>query len=176
MAERLIDRLTDYLKTAQGKIVFLKDIRVALNIEPGSKDDTNLRTHMSTDMVQKKIISPSGKNDGAYKVIKPVLPVRVFLPGRERRPPFELIFPRAFDTGMQMDFAEHIVVREGDLITLGGVKSKGKTTLCLAFCAENIDKNPVLMGNEYTVLVEDKFEPAPRFIKRLDKIAETICW
>ena len=33
------------------------------------------------------------------------------------------------------------------------------------FCGENIDKNPVLMGNEYTTIDE---EPTPRFLNRLD--------
>ncbi len=113
---------------------------------------------------------------GRYHRVLQVNPVKVFLPGRERRPLFDLRFPKDAGTGMEMSFAEHLVIREGDLITLGGVKSKGKTTLCLNFNAENLDKYPVLMGNEYTVLVKGEFEPAPRLLHRLDKMAEWVQW
>ena len=174
MEERLSDKLVEYLKTAQGRRVNLKDIRQFLNIGPGSKEDQNLRTQMSTTMVTRRLVSPSGYNDGIYKVITQVKPVSVFSKTRERRPPFELLFPRDSDREMEMDFASAIVIREGDVITLGGVKNKGKTLLCISFCAENIDRFPiVLMGNEYTRSVEDKetgkliFEPAPRFYNRL---------
>lgn len=176
MAERLSDRLIEYLKLAEGKFVHLKDIRVALNIQPGSRDDANLRTQMSETMVKNKIVSPSGKNDGIYKVVKQVQPVPVFSIPRERKPVFDLNFPRDFNTDMELEFAEHIVFREGDLITLGGVKSKGKTLLCLNLCAMNIDKKPVLMGNEYTVSVNGKYEPAPRFFNRLDTMSQWIEW
>jgi len=172
----LIDRLREYMASSQGKIVNLKDLRVAFKIEPGSSSDTLLRTHMSTTLVKEGIVVSSGRKDGDYKVITQVKPVRVFLPGRERRPPFDLIFPKDFDTGMEMDFAEDVVIREGDLVTLGGVKSKGKTHLCLNFTAQNLDKAPVLMGNEYTAFIEDRYEPTARFLNRLDKMGEWVEW
>jgi hypothetical protein len=117
-----------------------------------------------------------------YKVVTPVKPVQIFGTQRERRPPFELGFPRDFSTQEEMTFAKDVVVREGDLITLGGVKSKGKTTLCLQFCAENVNRNPILMGNEYTTLIEDKetgmttYEPVSRFLNRLDTMKEWVDW
>ena len=76
---------------------------------------------------------------GLYKQIKHAKPVRVFDKSRERRPPFNLIFPKDFDTGMEMDFSEHIVIREGDLVEIGGQSNWGKTTLALNFLGENID-------------------------------------
>ncbi len=176
MIKRLTDSLIEYLKQAQGKIVYLKDIRVALNIEPGSKDDSNLRTQMSTTLVNNKIVSPSGKHDGAYRVIKPVYPVPLFSVQRENHPPFILRFPTIYDTDMELDFAEDIVIREGDLITIGGVKSKGKTQLCLSFCAENIEKRPILMGNEYTTMIDGVYEPTPRFYNRLQKMRNGTDW
>lgn len=175
-AERLSDKLTEYLRGAQGRRVSLKDIREYLKIETGSKDDQNLRTQMSTTMVAKKIVAHSGLNDGYYKVIKKVNPVRVFTPGRERRPIFELRFPMDKEKEIEIPIADHIVLREGDLVTLGGVKSKGKTTLCINFLAENIDKCPVLMGNEYTVAVGEGFDPAPRFLSRLDRMGGWVDW
>ncbi|KKK87051.1 hypothetical protein LCGC14_2757120, partial [marine sediment metagenome] len=91
---------------------------------------------------------------------------------RERRPPFKLFFPKDFGTGMEMLFAEDIVVREGDLIEIGGQSNWGKTTLALNFTGENIDYLPILMGNEYTTRVgdTDEYEPTPRFLNRLDNM------
>lgn len=176
MPDRLSDKLREYLSAAQGRVVYLKDIREFLKIEPGSTDDTNLRVQMSSILVKDKIVSPSGYSDGSYKVIQQVKPVQVFTANRERRPTVGLNFPRDFSTGEEMGFAEYIMVREGDLITIGGVKSTGKTHQCLSFCAENIDNYPVLMGNEYTVMVEGVYEPAPRFLLRLDRMAEWVTW
>jgi len=181
MTERLSDRLRDFLKTAQGKDVDLAYLRRELHIDPNSSADANLRTLLSGILTKEKLVRGSGRRDGVYKVIKQVQPVRVFVPGRERRPKFELWFPKDAETQMELSFAGHVVVREGDLITLGGVKSKGKTTLCLGFTGANIDKGPVLMGNEYTQLVpsengEDVYEPAPRFFNRLDTMKEWVEW
>jgi len=109
---------------------------------------------------------------GLYKKVKPVYPVSVYGKPRERREPFTLFFPKDFDRDVEMDFAERIVVREGDLILLGGRGNQGKTTLAMNFCGENIDYNPVLMGNEYTIRVgdTDEYEPTPRFLNRLDNM------
>jgi hypothetical protein len=114
-----------------------------------------------TRLVGEKKIKRIGR--GYYKKIKVVKPVKVF--GRERRPPITIRFPRAQDTGEEFCFAQDIVFREGDAITLGGVSNYGKTTLCINFCGENIHSHPVLMGNEYTDLGG---EPMPRFLSRLD--------
>jgi len=173
----LKERVLKYLVPAQGRRVSLKDVRHDLKIEPGSTDDDNLRQLFSRTLVKERIVTPSGYNDGSYRVVKQVTPVRVFIPDRTRRPPFKLIFPKDFNTGMELDFAPYIVVREGDLITLGGVKSKGKTLLCLGFTSENIDFRPILMGNEYTQMAEDGgFDVAPRFLDRLDTMSEWVEW
>jgi len=171
MAERLSDKLREYLQTAQGRVVNLKDLRVELRIDPNSPTWESLGREMRR-LVAEKIVRPSGRNDGVYKVVTQVKPVRVFIKDRERRIPFQLFFPKDFDTGMEMNFAEHIVIREGDIITIGGVSNYGKTCLALNFCGENIDYFPVLMGNEYTTRIGDTdlYEPTPRFINRLDNM------
>lgn len=173
MPERLIDTLKDYLLLSQGKDVDIRDIRSYLKIEPGSSDDDNLRKLMSESMVKQKVVRPSGRRDGFYKVVTKVSAVSVFGKQRERRPVFNLFFPRDYDTGEEMDFASSVVVREGDIITVGGVSNFGKTTLALNFCGENISRNPVLMGNEYTTLNGEtgEFEPTPRFLNRLDTMS-----
>jgi hypothetical protein len=118
---------------------------------------------MNVEMVNEKIVKPSGKRDGVFKVVKQVKPVSVF--GRERRPPIDILFPKDFDTGMEFPFADNVILREGDLILIAGVSNFGKTALCLNFCGENINKHPILMGNEYTTI---DHLPSSRFLNRLD--------
>lgn len=173
MAERLSDKLREYLQKVQGRVVNLKDLRTELRIDPASPSWDTLKTLMwNFSRGEGKLVKPSGLNDGFYKVVTQVKPVRVFIKERERKPPFELFFPRDFDTFMEMSFAEHIVMREGDLMQIGGQSNYGKTCLALNFCAENIDYLPILMGNEYTTRVgdTDEYEPTPRFLNRLDSM------
>ena len=165
-------RLREILKTAQGKEVNLADLRKELNIDPSSSANANLRMLMSVNFVNQGLVKPSGRRDGVYKVIKRVEPVRVFIPGRELRPEVDLRFPEDKATGMEIGIAEEFVIREGDLITLGGVKNRGKTLLCLNFAAVNIDRRPILMGNEYTVLTKEGWEPQQRFLSRLKRMAK----
>jgi len=165
LTERLSDKLKEYLSLSQGRDVDIKDIRTFLKIEPGSNDDDNLRKLMSRNLVEQKVVTPSGKGDGRYHVITQIKPVSVY--GRERRPPIRLNFPRCFDSMLELPFAGDIVTREGDLILIAGVSNFGKTALCLNFLSENIEANPVLMGNEYTTIDN---EPSSRFLNRLDNM------
>lgn len=169
MPERLSDRLREFLKMAQGRNVDLKYLRTELKIDPSSPSWDTLKVLMH-NLVKEKIVRPSGLNDGAYHVVRQVRPVKVFIKDRERRPPFELIFPKDFDTGAEVEFAESIVIREGDALIVGGQSNWGKTTWALNFCGENIKHNPVLMGNEYTTRIgdTDEYGPTPRFLNRLD--------
>jgi len=175
MARQLLAELVEFLGKAQGKEVSLNYLRSELKIDPSSTSWNSIRTMMCR-LADENIVKPTGRKDGTFKVITQVKPVEVFGEKRVRKPVFPLIFPRDFNTQEEMDFFKSITVREGDLITIGGIKSAGKTALCLNICAENIDKKPVLMGNEYTVSVEGEFEPAPRFLSRLDKMGEWYNW
>jgi hypothetical protein len=171
VVERLSDRLRDFLWKAQGRDVDLKYLRAELKIDPSSPSWESIKVLMH-NLAKEKVVRPSGRNDGNYHVVRQVKPVKVFVKERERRLPFQLIFPRDFNTMMEMLFAEYIVIREGDLISIGGVSNYGKTTMAMNFCGENIDKNPVLMGNEFTTRVgdTDEYEPTPRFLNRLDNM------
>jgi len=164
MPEQLSSKLEELLKTAQGKEVSLDQLRAELRIEPGTKPWHSIRVLMH-NLAERKVVKPSGRKDGIYKVIQQIKPIRVF--GRERRPPVRLNFPTARDTGLELSFAEDIIFREGDMVLLSGQSNYGKTALCLNFCGENLDMWPNLMGNEYTS-VED--EPMPRFLNRLDSM------
>ncbi|KKM26882.1 hypothetical protein LCGC14_1580280 [marine sediment metagenome] len=173
MPPRLSDRLREYLRATQGRVVNLKDIRAELKIDPASNAWDTVKALMHNfSKGEDKLVRPSGLNDGYYKVVTQVKPVKVFVEGRERRPPFKLFFPRGFEADAKMDFGEDIVIREGDLVSIGGQSNWGKTTLALNFCGENIQYNPILMGNEYTTRIgdTDEYEPTPRFLNRLDSM------
>jgi len=162
---RLSDKVKEFLMAAQGKEVSLDYLRKELKLDPNRPEWQSLRKLMSDDLVKAGLVKPSGRNDGVYKVITQVKPIKVF--GRERRGRINFNFPIAFDTQEEMCFARDIIFREGDLILISGRSNFGKTTLCLNFCAQNIEQEPVLMGNEYTTLDN---EPAPRFLDRIDKM------
>jgi len=178
MSEISTQEVREFLSKIQGRKITLRELRAEFNILPGTKSFDAIRNIMF-QLAEQKIVKAGGR--GEYKVITQVKPVRVFAPGRERHPRFDLRFPQDAETQMEMLFADSVVVREGDLITLGGVKSKSKTLLCLLFTAMNIDKNPVLMGNEYTQLVpsengKEEYEPSARFFNRLDTMREWVEW
>lgn len=174
MAEITTADVKDLLAGFQGQEITLDKIRHELEVEKGSKAFEAVR-NIVFQLAEAGVVRYISR--GNYKVIKPVKPVQVFGTHRERRPLYPLVFPKDFDTGMEMDFAGFLNVREGDLVTLGGVKSKGKTTICMSLIGENIDKNPLLMGNEYTVIGENgEPEPSPRWLSRMDKMAEWVQW
>ena len=174
MAEITPDIVREHLAKIEGQNITVQGLRQEFNLLPGTKSFDNIRSIVHR-LVQQKILREVGRR-GEYRVIKQIQPVRVFIPGRERRPVFNLRFPQDRQRQIEIDIAESIIIREGDLITIGGVKSKGKTAMCLNFAAENIDKRPVLMGNEYTVFTEGEYQPAPRFFNRLEDMKEWTNW
>ena len=155
--------LKEFLSKSQGKVVTYRFIRTEMGLKPGGKSWNNLRPQMAR-LVEEKIVRPTGRNPGEFKVVTQVKRVIVFDKKREKSPPFDLAFPYDYDTEEELPFAKDIVIREGDIILIGGDGNYGKTLLALLFCGVNIDKFPVLMGNEYT---SGNGEPTPRFINRL---------
>ena len=162
MAQKLSVVLREFLKNAQGKHVSLTHLRKELKIKPESPAWDGIRVLMHR-LVQEKVVKPSGKNDGTFKVITEVQPVVVF--EAERRPPIAINFPRDYNTQDQIPIYSELILREGDLILISGQSNAGKTALCINLCAENLESHPVLMGNEYTTL---DGEPSSRFLNRLD--------
>lgn len=164
MAERLSDRLKQLLTDIQGREISLKDLRNELQIDPSSPAWDGIRQQMS-NLAKQKIVKPSGRNDGVYKVIQQVKPVKVF--GRVTSEPFKLNFPKDYSTQKEMKFAKDIVFRAGDMILISGRSNFGKTALCMNILAENIDSHPVIMGNEYTTIDD---QPTDRFVNRLTQM------
>ena len=175
MAEITTAEIKAYLEPLQGKELTLNQVRDDFNILKGSKSWDSIRG-IFFQLTEQRIVRPVGQRSGVYKVITKVEPVRVFDLNRQDRPPFELTFPRNFDTMMEMDFAEDIIIREGDIILIAGMSNFFKTGMCLNFCGENIDKHPVLMGNEYTIQTETGYDVAPRFYNRVKAMSEWIQW
>lgn len=162
MAEITIENVRGFLKPYEGQKITIGELRRELKIEQADKSFDGIRVIMFR-LVVDGVIKNTGRR-GEYKVIKQVKPVPIFSVQRERRPPFNLIFPKDFDTGMEFPFADSVVIREGDLINLSGVSNWGKTALSMNYLGENIDQNPVLLGNEFT----RNDEPEARFLSRLD--------
>lgn len=166
--ERLIDRLRDYLATSQGREVHLRDIRAFLKIEPGSNDDTNLRTQMSTTLVSDKIVKPSGRSDGVYKVLLPIIPITRI--NKKDVPPLDFRFPRNYNQdGCGFGFEDLVEIFPGDMIVLSGRSNYGKTVMALSLMAENLGiLKAVVMGSEYTASASELSPKFERRIKRMD--------
>jgi hypothetical protein len=117
MAEITAIEIKNYLSMIQGKEVTLGDLRKEFNVLPGSKSFDAIRNIMF-QLAEQKVVRPSGKKNGAYKVVTQVFPVKIFGIQRERRPAFELTFPRDYMTKEEMTFAQDIIIREGDLVLI----------------------------------------------------------
>ena len=164
MPEITTAEIREYLRAYQGKTVTLDNIRREFNIQQGTRSFNAVRNVMF-QLAEQKIVKATGIKAGEYKVLVPVSPIKVY--GRDRRPPVRLQFPRDRDTLEEMIIVDDIILREGDLILISGQSNFGKTGICLNFAGENIESNPVLMGNEYTTLDN---EPSSRFLNRLDNM------
>ena len=171
MSDSLTKAAREFLFGQQGKIVDYDIMRRELMINPEKPAWENIRWVMKR-LEGEKIFRSTGRKAGQYKVITQVKPVSVFSKTRERRPAFDLAFPRDMDAEEEMTFADDIVIREGDAVVIGGVSNYGKTAIALNFCGENIDHHPVLMGNEYTSYdsESEEYEPKARFLDRLDSM------
>tara|TARA_Y100000310_G_scaffold64447_1_gene59970 strand:- start:3125 stop:4144 length:1020 start_codon:yes stop_codon:yes gene_type:complete len=159
----------DFLLQRQGEKTSLKEIRLELNISQGSRSFDAVRNILFQLAEQREVV-PLGQ--GFFRVVKQVSPVQVF--GKKPASEKQLLFPRCYDTGLEMSFGEDIIMREGDLILLSGRSNFGKTALCLNFCGANIALHPILMGNEYTTLGEEP-APKPRFLHALANM-EWVNW
>lgn len=167
--ERLSDKLLEYLRTAINREVNLKDIRTFLKIEPGSKDDQNLRVQMAVSMVKNKVVKPSGKGDGTYKVLEPVIPVDFSLNGGDQEGILNVNYPRSYIDDTTFGLDNLVELSQGDFILITGETNYGKTAIALSFLGENLGlfSNSVLMGNEYT---SSEGEISPKLKRRLRRM------
>jgi len=171
-----IEDVRTFLKKWEGQEITLTTLRSELGILQYDKDGKPTKgfddiRDIVFSLTEQKILRHTKR--GVYMVVKQVTPVQVFGVNREDRLPFDLVFPRDFDSMMEMDFAKDVVIREGDLVLISGQSNFGKTLLCFSFCGENIDKHPVLMGNEYTIVTDTGYDVSPRFYNRMKAMSNT---
>lgn len=167
MAERLSDRLKEFLKTAEGRNVDLTYLRRELHIDPNSSADTNLRTLLSVNLVREKIVRPSGKRDGVYWVVKKVEPVN-WWNNEISEEPINFLFPRSHEDETEFSIEDCAEIFPGDMILIAGTSNFGKTTLALNILGENLALMPcVLMGSEYTA---SDGKISPKFKRRMNRM------
>lgn len=169
MTERLSDRVKGYLSTAIGREVHLRDIRTFLQIEPGGKDDQNLRVLMSVNLVKDKVVKPSGRGDGMYKVLEPIHPVKFSLNGDEEEGILDVRYPRSYIDDTAFGFEDKVELSQDDLILITGETNFGKTVMALSFLGENLGlfADSILMGSEY---VSSAGEITPKLKRRLRRM------
>ena len=169
MIERLSDKVREYLATAIGREVNLRDIRTYLKIEPGGKDDQNLRVLMSVNLYRDKVVKPSGRNDGIYRVLEPIKPVDFSLNGEDSEGVLDVKFPRSYIDDTTFGLEDIVELSEGDLILITGETNYGKTAMALSLLGENLGLFPktILMGSEYT---SSAGEISPKLKRRLRRM------
>ena len=167
MTERLSDKLRDFLKTCEGRDVDLASLRREFNIEPGSPAATNLRTLMSSNLAKERVVKPTGRRDGVYHVIKPIVPVK-WWEDTENEEPLNFMFPRGYGDCTTFGIEDCVEVYAGDMILLDGPSNYGKTALACSILGENVGlMNCVLMGSEYTA---SDGKISPKFKRRMKRM------
>jgi len=147
----------------------MRDIRTYLQIEPGGRDDQNLRVLMSTNFVKDKVVKPSGRGDGVYHVLTPIVPVNFSLDGADSEGVLEVNFPRSYIDDSTFGLADLVELSQSDLVLITGETNYGKTAIALSFLGENLGLLPtsILMGSEYT---SSAGEISPKLKRRLRRM------
>jgi len=166
MTERLSDRLREFLSTCEGRDVSLKYLRAELKIDPNSPAWNGVREYLR-QFVKKRIIKPSGRNDGFYRVVKQVEPVN-WWNDEISEDPINFLFPRSHEDDTEFGIEDLVEVFSGDMILIAGTSNFGKTTLALNILGENLALMPcALMGSEYTA-ADGKV--SPKFKRRMNRM------
>ena len=168
MAERLIDKLRQLLASAEGREVTLRQLRDELRLEPGSAAWESIRMSMK-QLEKQKVVKPSGRSDGMYKVLLPIQPVVFSLDGDDKEGILAVRFPRSYIDDSSFGLEDFIELSEGDLVVVTGETNYGKTTIALTILGENLGllKGNVLMGTEYT---SSAGEISPKLKRRLRRM------
>jgi len=171
LADRLIDKLRDFLRDAEGKEVSLRYLRDELRLNPERPEWESIRQSMRL-LEKQAIIKSTGRNDGTYKVLRQVKPVPWW--DGNNAEPLNFRFPRAYDDGSEFGIEDLVEVFAGDMILIAGASNYWKTGFALSLLGENLDLFPLprLMGSEYTA-ADGKI--SPKFKRRLNRM-EWVKW
>ena len=104
---------------------------------------------MSSTLVSKRVVKPSGLGDGNYKVLLPVEPVNWWDSNIDEEP-LDFKFPRCYEDGSEFGIEDFVEVFAGDLILITGRTNYGKTAVALSIMGENLGlfKGTTLLGSE----------------------------
>ena len=168
MAERLIDRLRELLTSAEGREVTLRQLRDELRLEPGTPAWESIRMSMSLLSTQ-KVVKPSGRSDGVYKVLIPIKPVVFSLDGDDKEGILPVCFPRSYIDDTTFGLEDMVELSEGDQVLITGETNFGKSTIAHSFLGENLGLFPEsdLMGSEAT---SSAGEISPKLKRRLRRM------
>jgi len=168
MAERLIDKLREFLAPAEGKEVSLSYLRNELRLNPERSEWQSIRMSMQL-LVQEGVVKPSGRNDGIYKVITPVESVNFSLDGSDQEGILDVNYPRSYIDDTTFGLDNLVELSQGDLVLITGETNYGKTGIALSFLGENLGlfSKSVLMGSEYT---SSEGEISPKLKRRLRRM------
>lgn len=169
MPERLIDKLRALLASAEGREVNLRQLRDELRLEPGTPAWESIRMSMSLLSTQ-KIVKPSGRSDGVYKVLIPIKPVVFSLDGDDKEGILPVRFPRSYIDDTTFGLEDMVELSVDDLVLVTGETNYGKTGIALSFLGENLDllEGNLLMGSEYTSSAGEISPKLKRRLRRMD--------
>lgn len=168
MAERLIDKLRELLASAEGRDISLRQLRDELRLEPGTSAWESIRKSMQL-LQNQKVVKPSGRQDGVYKVLLPVRPVHFSLDGDEKEGILDVHYPRSYIDDSTFGLEDLVELSEGDLILVTGETNYGKSGIAHSFLGENLGlfAKSVLMGSEAT---SSAGEISPKLRRRLKRM------
>lgn len=168
MPERLIDKLRELLSSAEGREVSLRQLRDELRLQPGTPQWESIRMSMKL-LSKQKVVKPSGRSDGVYKVLIPIKPVLFSLDGDDAEGILPVRFPRSYIDDTTFGLEDMVELSESDLVLITGETNYGKTTIALSTLGENLDLlfANTLMGSEYT---SSAGEISPKLKRRLRRM------
>ena len=140
------------------------------NVAPELYDKLRSIIH---ELCEQGVIKSCGRNDGTYKSILKVEPVKWWDDDIDTEP-LDFKFPRCYEDGSEFGIEDFVEVFAGDLVLITGDTNLGKTTIALNIMGENLGmfKGTTLMGSEYTA---SDGKISPKFKRRMKRM-EWVEW
>ncbi len=143
------------------------------NVAPELYDKLRSIIH---ELCEQGAIKSCGRNDGTYKSILKVEPVKWWDDDIDTEP-LDFNFPKAYEcdeeiyVSSKFGIEDLVEVFPGDMILISGASNYGKTAIALSILGENLglfNKPAVLMGSEYTA---SDGKISPKFKRRMKRMS-----
>ena len=157
-----MEKVREWLELEEEEF-YIDKFRERHKILPSS---SNLGVHFNR-LVAKGTLKRLGER-GLYRKVRLVQPIDWMSAEDDVELPFNWFTSHADSTDFGLNGL--ISIAPGDLIVFAGVSNAGKSALVKNLLAENLSlfpTKPVLMGNEYTVAIEEGDKPSPKFKRSL---------